>query len=88
MDQSKFKQVGIKPTKNPRLIALEIWILIFYKHKKFEQIIDIIIVYKQANPKKNIYLNEKCVKEAINFMNTTGRQFASQLGLNNSNDED
>uniref|UniRef100_A0A6C0C7D4 Uncharacterized protein n=1 Tax=viral metagenome TaxID=1070528 RepID=A0A6C0C7D4_9ZZZZ len=56
--------------------------------EQFEQIIDIIIVYKQANPKKNVYLNEKCAKEALNFMNTTGKQFASQLGLNNSEDND
>ena len=27
-------------------------------------------------------------KEALNFMNTTGKQFASQLGLNNSDDND
>ena len=56
--------------------------------EQFEQIIDIIIVYKHANPKKNVYLNEKCAKDALNFMNTTGKQFASQLGLNNSDDDD
>ena len=27
--------------------------------EQFEQIIDIIIVYKQANPKKNVYLKVK-----------------------------
>ena len=56
--------------------------------EQFEHIIDIIIVYKQANPKKDVYLNEKCLKEALNFMNTTCKQFANKLGLNNSDDED
>ena len=55
--------------------------------EQFEQIIDIIIIYKQANPKKKVYLNEKYAKEAIHFMNTTGKQFASQLGIN-KDDED
>jgi hypothetical protein len=54
--------------------------------EQFEHIIDIMILYKQAHPKKNVYLNEKCLKEALNFMNTTGKEFASQLGLNNSSD--
>ena len=40
MVQSKFKKVGIKSNKNPRLIALEIWILIFYNHKKLEDAIN------------------------------------------------
>ena len=56
--------------------------------EQFEQIINIVILYKQVHPNKNVYLNEKCVKEALNFMNTTGKQFASQLGLNNSDAED
>ena len=54
--------------------------------EQFEHILDILILYKQVNPNKNVYLNEKCVKEALNFMNTTGKQFASQLGLNNYDD--
>jgi hypothetical protein len=56
--------------------------------EQFEQIIDIVILYKQANPKKEVYLNEKCVKEALHFMNTTGKQFASQLGIDKSDNED
>ncbi|MDC0093981.1 hypothetical protein OAI86_06620 [Alphaproteobacteria bacterium] len=40
MAQSKFKKVDIKSNKNPRLIALEIWMLIFYNHKKLEDIIN------------------------------------------------
>ena len=57
--------------------------------EQFEHILDIMILYKQVNPNKNIYLNEKCAKEAINFMNTTGQRFASQLGMNkNKNNDD
>ena len=55
--------------------------------EQFEHILDILILYKQVNPNKNVYLNEKCVKEALHFMNTTGQRFASQLGMN-KNDED
>ena len=40
MNRSKLNNVDIKSTKNPRLIALEIWILIFYKHNKLEDIIN------------------------------------------------
>ena len=40
MARSKLNNVDIKSTKNPRLIALEIWILIFYKHNKLEDIIN------------------------------------------------
>ena len=55
--------------------------------EQFEHILDMLILYKQVNPNKNVYLNEKCVKEALHFMNTTGQRFASQLGMN-KNDED
>ena len=55
--------------------------------EQFEHVLDIIILYKQANPNKKIYLNEKCAKDAIHFMNTTGRQFASQLGMNKDEDD-
>ena len=54
--------------------------------EQFEHVLDILILYKQANPNKNIYLNEKCAKDAIHFMNTTGKQFASQLGMNKDED--
>jgi hypothetical protein len=56
--------------------------------EQFEHILDILILYKQVNPSKNVYLNEKCVKDAIHFMNTTGQRFASQLGMNKDNDND
>ena len=40
MAKANFNHVEIKPTKNSRLIALEIWILIFYKYKKLDDIIN------------------------------------------------
>ena len=55
--------------------------------EQFEHILDILILYKQLHPDKNVYLNEKCTKDAIHFMNTTGQRFASQLGMN-KDDED
>lgn len=40
MLKSKVNQVLTKPTKNARLIALEIWMIIFYNHKKLEEVIN------------------------------------------------
>ena len=51
--------------------------------EQFEHILDILILYKQTNPKQKVCLNEKSIKEAFNFMNTTGKQFGSKLGMNN-----
>ena len=51
--------------------------------KQFEHILDILIIYKQTNPKQKVYLNEKSIKEACNFMNTTGKELSSKLGMNN-----
>mgnify|MGYP003389258806 CR=1 FL=1 len=56
--------------------------------EQFEHILDILILYKQTNPKKKVCLNEKSVKEAFHFMNTTGKQFASKLGMNNEEEDD
>ena len=56
--------------------------------EQFEHILDMLILYKQTNPKKVVCLNEKCAKDAIHFMNTTGQRFASQLGINKNNDDD
>ena len=49
--------------------------------EQFEHIIDLLILYKQLNPNKDVYLNEKSLKDAFTFMNTTGKDFASQLGI-------
>ena len=56
--------------------------------EQFEHILDILILYKQTNPKKKVCLNETSIKEAFHFMNTTGKQFASQLGMNNEEEDD
>ena len=44
-------------------------------------IIDLLILYKQLNPTKNVYLSEKSIKDAIMFMDTTGKSFANELGI-------
>ena len=54
--------------------------------EQFNHIIDVLILFKQTNPKKTVYLSEKSVKEAFHFINTTGKQFASQLGMNKDDD--
>jgi hypothetical protein len=48
---------------------------------QFNHIIDLLILYKQFNPTKDVYLSEKSVKNAITFMSTVGNKFGNQLGL-------
>ena len=36
--------------------------------KQFEHIIDVLILYKTFNKGKDVYLNEKSIKEAFYFM--------------------
>ena len=48
---------------------------------QFEHIIDMLILYKQMNPKKIVFINEKSVREAFGFMQTHGSDFAEQLGM-------
>lgn len=36
--------------------------------EQFEHIIDVLILYKTLNKGKNVYLNEKSIKEAFYFM--------------------
>jgi len=50
--------------------------------EQFEHILDLLIVYKQCNKNKNVYLNEKSIKEAIYFMNNSGKEMSKQLGMN------
>ena len=52
--------------------------------EQFDHIIDILILFKQTNPKKEVYLNEKSIKEAFHFMQTHGKEFAEQLGMSES----
>ena len=47
--------------------------------KQFEHIIDILIVYKQLNPKKDVYLTENSVKDAITFMQKSGEKIFNNI---------
>lgn len=49
--------------------------------EQFDHVLNLLIVYKQANRKKTVYLNEKSLKESIIFMNTYGKDMANQLGM-------
>ena len=49
--------------------------------EQFEHIINLLILYKQLNPNKDVYLSEKSVKNAMQFMSTAGKEFADKLGL-------
>ena len=51
--------------------------------QQFDHLLDILILYNQLNPEKDVYLNEKSIKEALYFMNTHGKDFASKLGIDN-----
>ena len=35
--------------------------------ERFERLIDILILYKQSNPGKDVYLSEKHINEAISW---------------------
>jgi len=50
--------------------------------KQFEHILDILILYKTLNKNKNIYLSEKSIMGALDFMNNQGKDIANQLGMN------
>lgn len=50
--------------------------------KQFEHILDMLILYNQITPpEKEVFLTEKSIKEAFNFMNGQGKEFAKQLGM-------
>jgi len=49
--------------------------------KQFEHALDVLILYKQTCPKKNVYINDKSVKEAFAFMQTHGKDLADQMGM-------
>lgn len=50
--------------------------------EQFNHIIDVLILYKQFHKNKDVYLNEKCIKEAFYFMSTIGKEMESQIGMN------
>lgn len=55
--------------------------------EQFEHVLDLLILYKQLHPKETVYLNEKYIKKSLQFMNTVGSNFASQLGINKNDPE-
>ncbi len=53
-----------------------------FSQEQFEHILNVLILYNQLTPKTTgVYLNEKSIKEALNFMNTTGKEFSDKLGM-------
>ena len=49
---------------------------------QFEHILNALILYNQLTPPTtNVYLSEKSIKEAFNFINTQGKDVANQLGI-------
>jgi hypothetical protein len=49
--------------------------------EQFQQVIDILILFKQMNPKKDVYLNESSIKEAFHFMENIKSTISSNPGL-------
>ena len=50
--------------------------------EQFEHILDLLILYNQLTPKSTeVFLNERCIKEAINFMSNQGKSFSNELGM-------
>ena len=50
--------------------------------EQFEHILDLLILYNQLTPKSTeVFLNERCIKEAIIFMSNQGKSFANELGM-------
>ena len=55
-----------------------------FSQEQFEHILNMLILYNQLTPKTTeVYLNEKSIKEALNFMNTTGKEFSDKLDMQN-----
>ena len=49
---------------------------------QFEHILDVLILYNQLTPPTTeVFLSEKSIKEAFNFINTQGKDVANQLGM-------
>ena len=43
-----------------------------YTDVQFNHILDILILYKQCVPEKEVYLNESSLKDAVTYFQTTG----------------
>lgn len=50
--------------------------------ENFEHILNVLILYKQLNPSIDVRLNEISIKNAFDFMNSSGKNIAKQLGMN------
>lgn len=50
--------------------------------EQFEHIINLLIMYNSITPPdKEVYLTEKSIMEAYNFMNSEGKEFAKKLNI-------
>jgi hypothetical protein len=51
------------------------------EQEQFDHILNMLILYKQTHPKKDVYLNQKSILEAFEFMSGKGKDIAEQLGM-------
>ena len=51
--------------------------------EQFEHIIDLLIMYKQMNRNKEVYLNENSIKEAILYIKKNSEKLSEKFGLKN-----
>lgn len=47
--------------------------------ERFEQLINILIIYKQENRDKDVYLTEKCANEAVKYYQEKISPFLNNL---------
>ena len=50
--------------------------------EQFERILTLLISYKQQNPKKDVYLTEKSMKEAITWYSSNFKEILSEVQSN------
>jgi len=55
--------------------------LVKLPQENFEHILNILILYKQMNPVKQVYLNESSIKEALQFMENMKSTFSKNPNL-------
>lgn len=56
--------------------------------EQFEHIIDLLIMYKQMNLNKEVYLNENSIKEAILYIKKNSEKLIEKFGLQESTHDD
>ena len=50
--------------------------------EQFEHILNVLILYNQLTPKTTeVYLNEKSINQAFQFMRKQGKDLSKQLGM-------